>query len=131
LRKLSKKAGIQFGPNGIDTAVAQQVEADLLTPEIVGAAVTAHTLTVELDDGRVLSTPLTWYPRLMHATEPERQNFEVVGAYIRWPDLDEDIGVRGLLLGRRSGEKSESLRAWLTARSHQHQAPSGLRSSAH
>jgi hypothetical protein len=92
---------------------------DLLTPNIVGAAVTAHTLTVELDDGRVLSAPLTWYPRLMHADTQARQNFQVSGGHIYWPDLDEDVGARGLLLGRRSGESNASLRAWLQSRSTQ------------
>ena len=94
MKRTSRKTKIQFGAHGIDIATAQQVESDLLSPEIASVAVTAHTLTVELDDGRVLSTPLTWYPRLMHATERERQNFLLNGSHIRWPDVDEDIHVR-------------------------------------
>ena len=73
-------------------------------------------LTVELEDGRTLSVPLVWYPRLQHGTSAERQQFEV-GAYgIHWPKLDEDISYRGLLLGRRSQESPASLKFWLDAR---------------
>lgn len=72
-------------------------------------------LTVELEDGRTISVPLAWYPRLQHGTQKERQNFEVGDFGIHWPDLDEDISYRGLLLGRRSGESSASLKFWLDA----------------
>jgi hypothetical protein len=81
-------------------------------------AVTSDALIVELSDGRTLSVPLEWYPRLLHATDDERRNWQLLGdGYaIEWPDLDEHIGIEGLLAGRRSGESAASLERWLTAR---------------
>jgi hypothetical protein len=78
--------------------------------------VTESELTVEFDDGRTLSVPVAWYPRLQFGTATERQNFEIGPYGIHWPDLDEDISYRGLLLGRKSGESSASLKFWLDAR---------------
>jgi hypothetical protein len=76
-------------------------------------------LIVELTDGRALSVPLEWYPRLTHATDSERQNWHLLGAgyAIEWPDVDEHIGVEGLLAGRKSGESAASLAKWLATRS--------------
>ncbi len=76
-------------------------------------------LRLELEDGRVLSVPIAWYPRLVHGTEAERQNFQISGAGfgIHWPELDEDIGVAGLLLGKKSSESPESFQRWLARRS--------------
>jgi hypothetical protein len=78
----------------------------------------ADSMTVNLDDGRALSVPLAWYPRLMHGTTQERQNCELIGdgEGIHWPDLDEDISVEGLLAGRRSAETDTSLARWLAKR---------------
>lgn len=75
-------------------------------------------LVVELADGRSLLVPLEWYPRLYHATEKERQNWQLLGGgyAIEWPDLDEHIGVEGLLAGRRSGESAASLERWRLSR---------------
>ncbi len=72
------------------------------------------SLTVRLDDGRALSVPLAWYPRLLDATAAERQNYELIGdgEGIHWPALDEDISVEGLLAGRRSAESAASLAKW-------------------
>jgi len=80
-----------------------------------------ETLTVELVDGRVISVPLAWYPRLWYGTPEERAHFELIGdgTIIHWPDLDEDLSVAGLLAGRRSGETPESLKRWLAARDRQ------------
>jgi hypothetical protein len=76
------------------------------------------TLTVELDDGRTLSVPIAWYPRLLHGSQLERTNWEWIGdgEGIHWPDLDEDISIEGLILGRRSGESQGSLQRWLNSR---------------
>jgi hypothetical protein len=81
-------------------------------------SVTEEALTVDLMDGRTIIVPLTWYPRLWHGAPEERNNFEIFGdgAYIHWPDLDEDLEVAGLLAGRRSGESAQSLKQWLDAR---------------
>lgn len=68
--------------------------------------------------GRSLIIPLTWYPRLLHGTLAERQNWQLLGdGYaIEWPDLDEHIGIEGLLAGRRSSESQKSLERWLASR---------------
>lgn len=81
--------------------------------------VTEDTLVVDLDDGRSLSVPLAWYPRLFHGTPAERNNWRLIGKGegIHWPDLDEDISVEGLVLGKPSGESSRSLKRWLEERS--------------
>lgn len=82
-------------------------------------SVTEDTLQVDLSDGRTVSVPVAWYPRLIHATAGERANWELIGSGvgIRWPDLDEDVSVAGLIAGRSSGESQMSLRRWLEARS--------------
>lgn len=80
--------------------------------------VTADALTVDLADGRTITTPLAWFPRLAHGTPAERDNWRLIGGGegIHWPALDEDISVESLLAGRRSGESQESLRRWLQGR---------------
>lgn len=84
----------------------------------VDVLVTNEKLTVNLTDGRSLSVPLSWYPRLLYAVPQERQNYQLLGdGYaIEWPDLDEHIGIEGLLAGRRSAESSKSFQRWLTTR---------------
>jgi Protein of unknown function (DUF2442) len=66
--------------------------------------VSYDTLTVDLTDGRTIAVPLSWYPRLVDGTPTERARVEIAGAGagLHWPDLDEDIGVAGLLLGKQS-----------------------------
>jgi Protein of unknown function (DUF2442) len=80
--------------------------------------VTDDELIVDLSDGRKMSVPLAWYPRLLKATLPERQHFELLGdGYaIEFPELDEHIGIEGLLAGRHSGESQRSFEKWLAAR---------------
>jgi len=75
-------------------------------------------LIVDLADGRTITVPLAWFPRLAHGTSEERGNWRLIagGGGIHWPDLDEDISVASLLAGRRSGETQESLRRWLQQR---------------
>ena len=82
------------------------------------ATVTEETITVDLVDGRTIIVPLVWFPRLWHGRPRERKHFEIFGdgAYLHWPDLDEDLTVAGLLAGRRSGETPRSLRKWLDSR---------------
>jgi hypothetical protein len=74
--------------------------------------------TIVLADGRTMTIPLAWFPRLFHASPAERGNWRWVGGGIgiHWPDLDEDISVEDLILGRPSGESPESLRRWLEGR---------------
>jgi len=75
-------------------------------------------LTVALTDGRTIVVPLAWFPRLAHGTPAERAEWRLIGRGegIHWPLLDEDIGVRSLLEGRRSGESRASLERWLSGR---------------
>ena len=91
---------------------------DLNAVKALDVSVTDDTLTVDLADGRTLSVPLTWYPRLLHGTPDERQNWRLIGdgVGIHWNELDEDISIDGLLLGRRSGENQKSLQQWLQSR---------------
>ena len=87
-------------------------------PEAVGVSTTVDTITVDLSDGRTISVPLDWYPRLVSATEDERGNWRFIGGGegIHWPDLDEDLSVEGLLAGRKSGESRPSFKRWLEAK---------------
>lgn len=79
---------------------------------------TEDAFVVSLDDGRSVSVPLAWYPRLCAGTAEERKHYEIIGdgEGIHWPMLDEDISVEGILAGRRSAESAESLRRWLSLR---------------
>jgi len=87
-------------------------------PVAVNVTITEAKLIVDLDDGRSLLIPLEWYPRLLHASPKERNNCRLLGdGYaIEWPDLDEHIGIAGLLAGRRSGESKKSFEQWLASR---------------
>jgi hypothetical protein len=84
----------------------------------MSVVVTDETITVDLVDGRTVSAPIAWYPRLAHATAAERSHWRFVGhgQGIHWPDLDEDISVGGLLAGRASCESNASLDRWLANR---------------
>jgi hypothetical protein len=92
------------------------VEAESILAQSV--AVSGDALVVELTDGRSLSVPLAWFPRLQHGSQAERDNWRIIGAGdgINWPDLDEDISVAGLVAGRPSGESPQSLKQWLKSR---------------
>jgi hypothetical protein len=79
-------------------------------------AVSEDSLRVELADGRALVIPIGWYPRLKHGTPRERANFEISALGIHWPDLDEDISIRGLLLGHKSAENPAIIKWWLQQR---------------
>lgn len=75
--------------------------------------VSDDSLTVDLADGRTITVPIAWFPRLMHGTSKQRDNWRLVGAGIHWPDLDEDISVDNLLAGKPSGESQRSFKQWL------------------
>lgn len=83
-----------------------------------GLTASDEALTVDLADGRTITVPLAWFPRLVHGSATERANWRLMGGGegIHWPDLDEDISIESLLAGRRSGETPESLRRWLQTR---------------
>jgi len=80
--------------------------------------VTDDTLVMELADGRSVSTPLLWFPRLAHGSPAERNNYRLIGSGegVHWPDLDEDVSVEDILAGRASGESPRSFRKWLESR---------------
>ena len=84
--------------------------------------VTNDAIIVDLKDGRTISVPLAWYPRLLHGSPQERSNWQLIGTGegIHWPDLDEDLSVEGIILGKPSEESQISFKRWLKA----HQDPS-------
>lgn len=92
------------------------IEMDI--PYAENVRVTKDALTVDLSDGRTISVPLGWYPRLTHATPNERKNWKLIGRGqgIHWEDIDEDIRIEGLLASRPSGESQKSFKKWLQAR---------------
>jgi hypothetical protein len=79
--------------HGVNSSVVQ------IRPKAREVSVTEDELNVLLVDGRKISVPLVWFPRLLHATAEERQNFELLGdgEGIHWPEIDEDLSVAGLL----------------------------------
>ena len=80
--------------------------------------ISADLLTMELSDGRTISAPLSWYPRLCHGTSEEREDWRLIGGGrgIHWPLLDEDISVENLVFGKPSAESQVSLKRWLDDR---------------
>ena len=91
---------------------------EIRIPDAKDISVTDDALLIELSDGRSISVPLAWYPRLVHGTRAERNRWELIGGGqgVRWPDLDEDIGVEGLIAGRPSGESQRSFKRWMKSR---------------
>jgi len=87
-------------------------------PRAQGVTVTEDSVVVDLRDGRTISAPLAWYPRLLHGTPEERDNWRLIGSGegIHWPDLDEDLSIESLVSGRPSGESQASLKLWLETR---------------
>jgi len=66
---------------------------------------------VELSDGRTLGVPLAWFPRLLHASEAQRLQFEISRDGLHWDELDEDISIAGLLAGRGDQTKRKAAAA--------------------
>jgi hypothetical protein len=88
-------------------------------PSAEKVKITRDTVQVDLSDGRTISVPLAWFPRLQQATAEERNNWRLIGKGqgIHWSDIDEDISIEGLLAGRPSGESQISFKKWLEGRS--------------
>jgi hypothetical protein len=84
------------------------------SPMAVSVQTSDDTLSVSLSDGRVVSGPISWYPRLSHALPRHRVVWELIGRGhgIHWPELDEDISVENMLLGQPSGEGARSFSRW-------------------
>ncbi|HYV38632.1 MAG TPA: DUF2442 domain-containing protein [Gemmataceae bacterium] len=91
---------------------------ELQTTHAQGVTITEDTLAVDLADGRTIAVPLAWFPRLMHGTPKERKQWRLIGQGIgiHWPELEEDISVENLLVGKPSGESQKSLARWLETR---------------
>jgi Protein of unknown function (DUF2442) len=87
-------------------------------PNAKSVTVTEETLSVDLSDGRSSSVPLAWFPRLLHGSPEQRSRWRLIaqGHGIHWEDLDEDISVEQLLVGKPSGESQASLKKWLAGR---------------
>ena len=92
--------------------------SEIEIPTAENVTVAEDTLSVDLRDGRTVSVPLAWFPRLLRSTPEERNNWRLIGKGhgIHWKDLDEDISIEGLLAGRRSGESQTSFKKWLSSR---------------
>ena len=92
---------------------------EIRIPEALNVLLTDDTLSVDLSDGRSISVPVAWFPRLLHASEQERNKWRLIGRGqgIHWEDIDEDISIEGLIAGRPSGESQESFKKWLAKRS--------------
>ena len=86
--------------------------------KVQNVVVSEDALTADLSDGRTISAPLAWYPRLLNGTPLERHNWRLIGngEGIHWPDLDEDISVENLIFGKPSGESQRSFQRWLEER---------------
>ncbi len=91
---------------------------ELEVPAVQGVVMTGDTMTVDLVDGRSISVPLAWYPRLVNATPQERNAWRIIGQGhgLHWEALDEDISVENLLMGNGSGESQKSFQQWLASR---------------
>jgi hypothetical protein len=99
--------------NGMTSLATKQIEI-----RATSVRVSDDALVVDLSDGRTVSAPLAWYPRLLNGTPAERDNHQLIGEGlgIHWPQLDEDISVEGILAGRGSHESRESFERWLASR---------------
>ncbi|NEP20059.1 MAG: DUF2442 domain-containing protein [Leptolyngbya sp. SIO4C1] len=87
-------------------------------PKIQAIEITDDALSVDLSDGRTISVPLAWYPRLLHGSIEERQNWRFIGKGegIHWNQLDEDVSVKNIIFGQPSGESQKSFQRWLNQR---------------
>ncbi len=94
------------------------LKAEPRLADVVTVTVTDDDLVADLSDGRKISVPLSWYPRLADATAEERGNWRLIGhgEGVHWPDLDEDISAANLVFGQPSGESQASLDRWRRSR---------------
>jgi hypothetical protein len=91
---------------------------EIQVPYAEDVTVTHEALNVDLSDGRTISVPVAWFPRLLYSTQKERDNWRLIGRGhgIHWEEIDEDISVEGLLAGKPSGESQASFKKWLNSR---------------
>lgn len=88
--------------------MVSSVQAEAADIRVRGVSVTEDELSVALMDGRRISVPLAWYPRLVNATPAQRGRWEIAGGGygIHWPEIDEDLSTEGLLRGARASRAS-------------------------
>jgi hypothetical protein len=93
--------------------MASLAQADGADIRVRTVSIDADELTVALMDGRTISVPLAWYPRLLAGTPEQRRVWEMAGGGygIHWPELDEDLSTEGLLAGARAPHGSETWRS--------------------
>src|SRR5205809_6683337 len=93
-------------------------ETEIRPAQAQRVRVNSDELVIDLVDGRTVTVPLQWYPRLAHGTSAQRRKWQLIGRGegIHWPELDEDVSVEGLIAGKPSGESQQSLAKWLQAR---------------
>lgn len=92
------------------------LETEIQTVRALNVSVTDDSIIIDLEDGRTVTAPLAWYPRLQHGTEKERRHWRLIGhgEGIHWPELDEDVSVENILYGKHSQESQHSLKKWLS-----------------
>jgi hypothetical protein len=97
------------------------LRTEMQTAKAQKVTVTEDSIIVDLIDGRTISAPIAWYPRLLHGRPEERNNLRLIGGGggIHWPDLDEDVSIQNLLAGKPSGESQRSFQRWLKERVNQ------------
>jgi hypothetical protein len=102
----------------IEAPHQHSAQQTVVLARISPVTVTDDMLSVDLEDGRTIAVPIGWYPGLAYGTPKEQANFQVSGAGygVHWPDLDEGIGVEGLLLGKKPSESQNSFERWLPRR---------------
>src|SRR3989442_3085060 len=110
---LLRDTGENFWRLGMRTSAV-----DIEVPNAGSVTVTEDTLSVDLSDGRTISVPLSWYPRLLYASQKERRSWRLIGKGqgIHWEGIDEDVSVEGLLAGKPSAESQSSFAEWLAGR---------------
>ena len=110
---------LAFGTMAVPHGSGGDPGSEATKANAIDVEVSEHVLRVALSDGRVISVPVGWYPRLVHATQQERRNWRLIsgGLGIRWQDIDEDISVQSLLMGKVSMESPSSFSNWLEGRS--------------
>jgi hypothetical protein len=96
----------------------------------VNVSVTDKLLTVELSDGRKISVPTAWYPRLAHGTPAERRQWIISysGEGLHWEALDEDISIKGLIAGLPSTENPAMIKKWMATRKNVYEIKQSKRS---
>jgi hypothetical protein len=97
------------------------LRTEMKTAKAQKVTITEDSIIVDLIDGRTISAPIAWYPRLSHGRPEERNNLRLIGRGegIHWPDLDEDVSIQNLLAGKPSGESQRSFQRWLKERVNQ------------